>query len=138
MMYKLSRRFSTIKNIKGREILDSRGNPTVEAEITTNKGSFLAGVPSGASTGIYEALELRDKDNNRYLGKGVQQAVHMINTVIRDALVGQDCRDQNVIDNIMVQQLDASQNQWGWSKSKLGANSILAVSLANARAGAVS
>lgn len=76
-------KFSTIKNVLGREIIDSRGNPTVEAEVHTNKGVFRAAVPSGASTGIYEAVELRDGDKNRYLGKGVLNAVNNVNTVIK-------------------------------------------------------
>jgi enolase len=81
--------FATIKEIKGREILDSRGNPTVEAEVITSKGGvFRAAVPSGASTGIYEALEMRDADDKRYLGKGVQNAVDNVNKLINPALKG--------------------------------------------------
>ncbi len=102
-MKRVFRQFSTITNLKGREIIDSRGNPTVEAEITTKNGKFMAAVPSGASTGIYEALELRDEDPKRYLGKGVQKAVHTINTTIRDALIGKDVTDQVLVDEIMVQ-----------------------------------
>jgi enolase len=79
----VSQRFSSIKNIIGREIIDSRGNPTVEAEVHTSKGVFRAAVPSGASTGIYEAVELRDMDNKRYNGKGVLNAVKNVNTVIK-------------------------------------------------------
>lgn len=119
-----------------REILDSRGNPTVEVDITTSKGVFRAAVPSGASTGVYEALELRDGDKSRYLGKGVQTAVNNINNIISPALKGMNPLDQAGIDKLMVEQLDGSQNEWGWSKSKLGANAILGVSLAVARAGA--
>lgn len=81
---------SKILDVKAREILDSRGNPTVEADVLTDKGLFRAAVPSGASTGIYEANEMRDGDKNRYLGKGVLKAVENVNTVIKKALVGQD------------------------------------------------
>ena len=86
----LKNRFSTIKNIIGREIIDSRGNPTVEAEVHTSNGVFRAAVPSGASTGIYEAVELRDKDPARYNGKGVLTAVNHVNTTINAALKGRD------------------------------------------------
>jgi enolase len=99
----LVKHFSTIKNIKGREILDSRGFPTVEAEIETTNGTFRSAVPSGASTGIYEALELRDGDKKRYMGKGVLKAVENINTVIRSALIGQSTTNQENIDRIMVE-----------------------------------
>jgi len=119
-----------------REILDSRGNPTVEVDVTTSKGVFRAAVPSGASTGVYEALELRDGDTGRYLGKGVQTAVNNINNIISPALKGMNAADQEGIDRLMVEQLDGSQNEWGWSKANLGANAILGVSLAVARAGA--
>jgi enolase len=85
--------FSTIKNIVAREVIDSRGNPTVEADVVTEKGVFRAAVPSGASTGIYEALELRDKDKSRYLGKGVLKAVRNVNETIRAALVGKTTGD---------------------------------------------
>jgi len=127
---------SKIVDVKAREILDSRGNPTVECDIITEQGLFRAAVPSGASTGIYEALELRDKDNNRYLGKGVLNAIKNIETIIKPALLGKDCTKQKELDDLMVKDLDGTQNEWGWCKSKLGANSILAVSLALARAGA--
>jgi enolase len=128
--------FSTIKSIFAREIIDSRGNPTVEADVHTEKGLFRAAVPSGASTGKYEALELRDGDKSRYLGKGVLKAVKNVNEIIAPQLFGKDPTKQNELDNLMVQQIDGSQNEFGWSKSKLGANAILAVSLALARAGA--
>lgn len=86
------RQFSTIASVHAREILDSRGNPTVEADVTLNNGQmFRAAVPSGASTGIYEALELRDKDKNRYLGKGCIKAVNNVNNIINPALKGMDC-----------------------------------------------
>lgn len=85
---KIRRGFASIKNVIAREILDSRGNPTVEADVITSKGVFRSAVPSGASTGIYEALELRDGDKSRYLGKGVSKAVANVNEVIRPALVG--------------------------------------------------
>lgn len=130
-------RFSSlIKNIRAREILDSRGNPTVEADVITDKGVFTACVPSGASTGIYEALELRDKDKKRYGGKGVLKAISNITTIIAPALKGKDCLEQTKLDKLMVETLDGTKNQYGWCKSKLGANAILAVSLALARAGA--
>lgn len=132
-----TRSFATIANIRAREILDSRGNPTVEADVITNEGKiFRAAVPSGASTGIYEALELRDGDATRYLGKGVTKAVANVHNVIAPGLKGMDVTQQSKIDERMVQQLDGSKNEWGWSKSNLGANAILAVSLATARAGA--
>lgn len=125
-----------ITNILAREILDSRGNPTVEVDVVTGGGTFRAAVPSGASTGIYEALELRDNEPGRYLGKGVLQAVQNVEQVIKPALVGQDATQQTAIDRQMVETLDGSRNEWGWSKARLGANAILAVSLAVARAGA--
>lgn len=133
----LRRCFSTIKALHAREILDSRGNPTVEVDLTTDHGLFRAAVPSGASTGIYEALELRDKVGTRYLGKGVTKACHNVNDIIFPAIKGKSVKDQSVIDKLLVENLDGSKNEWGWCKSRLGANSILAVSLAVARAGAV-
>jgi enolase len=120
-----------IATITAREILDSRGNPTVEATVTLDQGSVgIATVPSGASTGSYEAVELRDARSDRYDGKGVLHAVKNIETSIAEALIGQDVRDQAGIDKIMMA-LDGTAN-----KSKLGANAILAVSLAVARAAA--
>ncbi|WP_369602249.1 phosphopyruvate hydratase [Hahella sp. SMD15-11] len=120
-----------IKEIRGREILDSRGNPTVEAEVITTSGHVgIACAPSGASTGSREALELRDGDKSRYLGKGVLKAVEHVNTLIRDALVGKDAADQRALDQIMLD-LDGTEN-----KTRLGANAILAVSLAAAKAAA--
>ena len=120
---------TTIKLIVGREILDSRGNPTVEAEVWLTDGSYArAGVPSGASTGSREAVELRDGDASRYLGKGVRQAVAAVNGPLRELLVGRDAADQAAIDAAMCE-LDGTPN-----KSRLGANAILAVSLAAARA----
>jgi len=130
----LQRRF--ISSVRAREILDSRGNPTVEVEVGTSDGTFRAAVPSGASTGTFEALELRDKDKGRYLGAGVLKAIENINKIIAPALKGKDPTQQTQIDELMVQQLDGTKNEWGWSKSKLGANAILGVSLAVARAGA--
>eukprot|EP00928_Gymnodinium_smaydae_P034468 TRINITY_DN2440_c0_g1_i1.p1 TRINITY_DN2440_c0_g1~~TRINITY_DN2440_c0_g1_i1.p1 ORF type:complete len:1015 (-),score=233.61 TRINITY_DN2440_c0_g1_i1:365-3157(-) len=127
---------SKIKDIRAREIFDSRGNPTVEVDLLTDDALFRAAVPSGASTGIYEALEMRDNDKGRLLGKGVLKAVNNVNTIIAPKLVGMDVRNQSLIDKVMVEQLDGSQNEWGWSKSKLGANAILAVSMACCRAGA--
>ncbi|KAK8485949.1 hypothetical protein V6N11_063562 [Hibiscus sabdariffa] len=120
-----------IKSVKARQIFDSRGNPTVEVDVTLSDGTVArAAVPSGASTGIYEALELRDGGSD-YLGKGVLKAVENVNTIIGPALVGKDPTEQAKIDNFMVQQLDGTVNEWGWCKQKLGANAILAVSLAH-------
>ncbi|MGP1953581.1 MAG: phosphopyruvate hydratase, partial [Arsenophonus sp. NC-QC1-MAG3] len=122
---------SKIIKVIGREIIDSRGNPTVEAEVHL-KGKFigLAAVPSGASTGSREALELRDGDKDRFLGKGVLKAVAAVNDQIANALIDQDAKNQANIDKIMIE-LDGTEN-----KSKIGANAILAVSLANAKAAA--
>ncbi|CAL9102650.1 unnamed protein product [Musa acuminata var. zebrina] len=126
----------TIKSVKARQIFDSRGNPTVEVDLHCDDGTFArAAVPSGASTGVYEALELRDGGSD-YLGKGVLKAVENVNTIIAPALIGKDPTEQAQIDNFMVQQLDGTQNEWGWCKQKLGANAILAVSLALCKAGA--
>ena len=120
-----------IISVKGREILDSRGNPTVEVEVMLEDGSFgRASVPSGASTGIYEACELRDGDPSRYLGKGVRKAVHHVNDEIQQALLGMDALDQVSIDRKLIE-LDGTPN-----KSNLGANAILGVSLAVAKAAA--
>ncbi|QSP94249.1 phosphopyruvate hydratase [Marinobacter salinisoli] len=122
-----------IANIKAREVLDSRGNPTVEADVILEDGTLgRACAPSGASTGSREALELRDKDASRYLGKGVLNAVEAVNGKIRAALLGKDAADQRGIDHIMLE-LDGTEN-----KSSLGANAILAVSLAAAKAAATS
>ena len=123
---------SAIVHVRGREILDSRGNPTVEAEVRLLSGaSGRAAVPSGASTGSREAIELRDGDPTRYLGKGVRRAVTMINGEIRSELLGSDGRDQRTLDRRMIN-LDGMP-----SKEHLGANAILAVSLAAAHAAAV-
>lgn len=120
-----------ITEVKARQILDSRGNPTVEADVYTDSGILgRAAVPSGASTGIHEAVELRDSDKSKYLGKGVLKAVSNINKIISEAVVGQYIFDQNLIDKIMLD-IDGTEN-----KGKLGANAILAVSLAVARAAA--
>jgi len=127
---------ATIKSLRAREIYDSRGNPTVEVDLCTETALFRAAVPSGASTGVYEALELRDGDKGRLLGKGVQKAVQNVNTLIAPKLLGMDVTQQGVIDRKMVEELDGSKNEWGWSKSVLGANAILAVSMAVCRAGA--
>jgi enolase len=126
----------SIKSIHAREILDSRGNPTLEVDLVTEHGMFRAAVPSGASTGIYEALELRDKDPKRYLGKGVITAVKNVNEIIAPALIGKDVTKQSELDKYMVETLDGTSNEWGACKSKLGANAILAVSMAICRAGA--
>lgn len=127
---------SKICEIRAREIFDSRGNPTVEVDLCTEAALFRAAVPSGASTGIYEALELRDGDKGRLLGKGVLKAVANVNNLIAPKLIGLDVTKQTQIDKLMVESLDGSQNEWGWSKAKLGANAILAVSMAVCRAGA--
>ncbi|MCB1665213.1 MAG: phosphopyruvate hydratase [Pseudomonadales bacterium] len=121
-----------IKHIKAREVLDSRGNPTIEADVVLASGVIgTACAPSGASTGSREALELRDKDPKRYLGKGVLTAVNNVNTTIRERLLGADANDQEGLDKAMIE-LDGTDN-----KSKLGANAILAVSLAAAKAAAI-
>merc|ERR1719220_1604247 len=124
-----------IMEIRAREIFDSRGNPTVEVDLCTETNLFRAAVPSGASTGVYEALELRDGDKARLLGKGVLKAVDNVNEIIGPKLVGLDVTEQEKIDKVMIEVLDGTQNDWGWSKSKLGANAILAVSMAVCRAG---
>ncbi|CBJ82769.1 enolase [Xenorhabdus bovienii str. Jollieti] len=122
---------SKIVKVLGREIIDSRGNPTVEAEVHLEGGFVgLAAAPSGASTGSREALELRDGDKSRFMGKGVLKALSAVNGSIAQALVGQDAKDQANIDKIMIE-LDGTEN-----KSNFGANAILAVSLANAKAAA--
>ncbi len=120
-----------ISDVYAREILDSRGNPTIEVEVCTESGGFgRAGVPSGASTGAFEAVELRDKDTSRYMGKGVQNAVDNVNNIIAPELIGRDALDQVLIDNLMIE-LDGTPN-----KGKLGANAILGVSMACAKAAA--
>ena len=121
-----------IKDIKGREILDSRGNPTVEVEIVLeNNLKAIASVASGASTGSYEALELRDNDKNRFDGKGVLIAVSNINNIIKPHLIGKDCENQEEIDKLLIK-IDGTEN-----KTNLGANAILGVSLANLKAAAL-
>jgi len=119
-----------ITKVVGRQVFDSRGNPTVECDIHTGKGMFRAMVPSGASTGIYEAVELRD-GGNAWMGKGCTTAVKNINEIIAPALVGKDPREQKALDEFMCKELDGTDN-----KGKLGANAILAVSTALAKAGA--
>ena len=122
---------TAIVDIHAREILDSRGNPTVEVDVLLESGAFgRAAVPSGASTGIHEAVELRDGDKSRYSGKGVLKAVENVNTVIADAIIGMEAENQNEIDEAMIA-LDGTEN-----KGKLGANAILGVSLAVAKAAA--
>ena len=122
---------SRIADIRGREILDSRGNPTVECDVILDSGALgRAAVPSGASTGTREAVELRDGDKKRYLGKGVLKAVAHVNTVLKQTLLGADPRDQAALDQRMIK-LDGTEN-----KGRLGANAILAVSLASAHAAA--
>ena len=125
------KQYFEIVDVMGREILDSRGNPTVEVEVTLDDGTVgRAAVPSGASTGMYEACELRDGDKGRYLGKGVEKAVENVNGEIAEALVGLNALDQVSVDNIMIE-LDGTPN-----KSRLGANAMLGVSLAVAKAAA--
>ncbi|GBG28731.1 Enolase [Hondaea fermentalgiana] len=126
-----ARQASTVTGIRAREVLDSRGNPTVEVDLTTEDGLFRAIVPSGASTGIHEAVELRD-GGDRYMGKGVLKAVENANTEIADKVKGMDVTDQAKIDEAMIA-LDGTKN-----KGRLGANAILAVSMAAAKAGAAS
>ncbi|MBR4316222.1 MAG: phosphopyruvate hydratase [Alphaproteobacteria bacterium] len=122
---------TAIVDIHAREILDSRGNPTVEVDVLLESGAFgRAAVPSGASTGIHEAVELRDEDKTRFGGKGVLKAVENVNTVIADAIIGMEAEDQNAVDEAMIA-LDGTEN-----KGKLGANAILGVSLAVAKAAA--
>ncbi|NVO02450.1 MAG: phosphopyruvate hydratase [Bacteroidetes bacterium] len=122
---------SSIINIHARQILDSRGNPTIEVDVLTQSGVVgRAAVPSGASTGIHEAIELRDGDKGVYLGRGVLKAVQNVNKVLNEELNGLDCTDQGIIDNLMLE-IDKSKN-----KKNLGANAILGVSLACAHAGA--
>lgn len=122
---------SLIKGLRAREVLDSRGLPTVEVELAIDEGSVRAIVPSGASTGEHEALEMRDGGNRRYLGKGVMQAVENVNKVLSQLLLGQCVLDQTRLDHLMIE-ADGTPN-----KSKLGANAILAASMAIARAGAL-
>ena len=122
---------SRIVEIHGREIIDSRGNPTIEAEVTLAGGALgRAAVPSGASTGSREAVELRDGDQRRYQGKGVLKAVENVNGVLRSALLGFDAEDQAGLDARLIE-LDGTEN-----KGRLGANALLAISLANAHAAA--
>lgn len=117
---------SKISNIKCRQILDSRGNPTIEVDVFSGNVMGRAAVPSGASTGINEAVELRDNDKSKYLGKSVYKAVQNVNSIISKSVIGHDCLDQKLIDNILID-LDGTSN-----KSNLGANAILGVSLATA------
>ena len=163
-----------ILSVTGRQVFDSRGNPTVEATVETYRGKFTASVPSGASTGAFEAVELRDGGSD-YMGKGVSKAVDNVNEVIGPALVGKDptqqvraaarhrlphplyaplrphsgsgsgykrlirlraCTVQSTLDMMMVKELDGSESDWGYTKGKLGANAILAVSIALCKAGA--
>jgi enolase len=122
---------SKIVKVLGREIIDSRGNPTVEAEVHLEGGFVgMAAAPSGASTGSREALELRDGDKSRFMGKGVLKAIEAVNGPIAEALLGKDAKAQADIDQVMID-LDGTEN-----KSQFGANAILAVSLANAKAAA--
>lgn len=119
---------SKIKSVYAREVLDSRGNPTVEVEVTTECGAFASAiVPSGASTGVHEAVELRDGDKNRYLGLGTEKAVKNVNEIIAKELIGKEVTNQREIDETMIA-LDGTPN-----KGKLGANAILGVSLAIAK-----
>ena len=122
---------SYIEDVFARQIFDSRGNPTIEVDVTTENGFVgRAAVPSGASTGVHEAVELRDGDKTRYMGKGVTKAVDNVNSKIAEEIVGYSVFEQNLIDHIMIQ-MDGTAN-----KSVLGANAILGVSLAVAKAAA--
>ena len=122
---------TAIVEVVAREILDSRGNPTIEADVLVESGAMgRAAVPSGASTGSREAIELRDKDPQRFFGKGVQKAVDHVNTEITEAILGLDVSEQSHIDKVLIE-LDGTEN-----KSRLGANAILAVSVACAKAAA--
>eukprot|EP00232_Nephroselmis_pyriformis_P025627 CAMPEP_0182871986 /NCGR_PEP_ID=MMETSP0034_2-20130328/11434_1 /TAXON_ID=156128 /ORGANISM="Nephroselmis pyriformis, Strain CCMP717" /LENGTH=478 /DNA_ID=CAMNT_0025004557 /DNA_START=33 /DNA_END=1469 /DNA_ORIENTATION=+ len=121
---------AAITKVVGRQIIDSRGNPTTECDLYTNKGMFRAACPSGASTGIYEAVELRDGDKSKWMGKGVSKAVENINTKIGPALIGKDPSQQKELDDLMIE-LDGTEN-----KGTFGANAILAVSMAICKAGA--
>ncbi|MEX2357730.1 MAG: phosphopyruvate hydratase, partial [Pirellulaceae bacterium] len=124
---------SMIVDVRGLQVLDSRGNPTVEVEVILDGGEVgRAAVPSGASTGVHEALELRDGDKSVFLGKGVTKAVENVNDIIADSLIGEDATNQARIDEIMIE-MDGTPN-----KGKLGANAILGVSLATAKAAAIS
>ena len=122
-----------IKNVKGRQVFDSRGNPTVEAEVFLDNGVTATAIsPSGASTGAFEAHELRDQDKNKFLGKSVYHAVKNINDHISKKLIGLNSNEQEKIDEVLLK-LDGSEN-----KTKLGANATLAVSLANSKCSAIS
>ena len=123
---------SEILKVRAREVLDSRGNPTVEVDVVTDEGIFRAMTPSGASAGQHEALEMRDGDKSRYMGKGVLKAVKNVNKTITPKLLGLDPIAQETIDNIMLK-VDGTDN-----KDKLGANAILPVSMAVCKAGAAS
>eukprot|EP00746_Dinoflagellata_sp_MGD_P156601 gnl/MRDRNA2_/MRDRNA2_85900_c0_seq1.p1 gnl/MRDRNA2_/MRDRNA2_85900_c0~~gnl/MRDRNA2_/MRDRNA2_85900_c0_seq1.p1 ORF type:complete len:523 (+),score=108.99 gnl/MRDRNA2_/MRDRNA2_85900_c0_seq1:55-1623(+) len=127
---------STITGVRAREIYDCRGNPTLEVDIETPAGSFRASVPSESSVSPYEALELRDTDHGRLRGQGCLEAVGKVNEVIGPALIGKMATEQQKIDRFICKELDGSQNEWGWSKSQLGSNTVLAVSMAVCRAGA--
>merc|ERR1712225_189365 len=120
----------SVKAVHARQIFDSRGNPTVEVDVTTEKGLFRAAVPSGASTGIYEAIELRDGDKSKWLGKGVTKAVKNVNEVIAPKIIGKDVTKQEELDNLLLA-IDGTEN-----KGNLGANAILGVSMAVCKAGA--
>ncbi|CAI5966562.1 unnamed protein product, partial [Closterium sp. NIES-65] len=122
---------SVILSVKGRMVLDARGEPTVEAEVGSHRGKFRASVPTGVTSGIYEAVEVRDGDEGEFFGRGVQRAVGNVSEVIAAAVVGRDPREQGEIDRLMAAELDQTDN-----KGELGANAILAVSLAVCRAGA--
>ena len=129
----MEERFLKIKSVKALEVLDSRGNPTVQVKVTTENGFVgIAMVPSGASTGSFEAVELRDNDKSRYMGKGCLNAVNNVNTLVEPELIGMNVYDQKAIDNKLIE-IDGTEN-----KGKLGANATLGVSLAVAKAAAAS
>ena len=123
-----------ITKVLGRQVFDSRGNPTVEAEVILQDGTVGTSiVPSGASTGSNEAVELRDNEKDRYSGNGVKVAVQNVRDIIGPRLKGLKVTDQLTIDKLIVEELDGSKSEWGFSKEKLGANAILAVSMAVCR-----
>jgi enolase len=132
----LTRQYSTIKNIYAREVLTSNGIPTIEAIVETEKGFFRGISTSSLSTGKHNSKDLRDNDSARYNGMGVLKAIEKVESVIKPALVGKDPTCQFDLDRLLVEELDGTKDDYGWSKANLGTNTINAVSLAIARAGA--
>ncbi|CAG9336116.1 unnamed protein product [Blepharisma stoltei] len=128
--------FSTIRDLKAREILDSRGFPTIEVDLYTETHMYRSSVPSGKSTGFFEVAELRDRDQPRYGGIGVLTAANNVMNIIKPAVLGRNVTDQQNIDKLMIEELDGTSTRYGYIKAKLGGNAILGVSLCLARAGA--